>query len=147
MNEYTKIIEQLEYNFPHYPHKIMEVAHNIFRIKSKISLNDFTTLSNLFINQLINSSNQDILSSFIEYAINIIDFSDMLYYEEMVKIYSICEDCYILKELGIPVNFELDHFYYSLNDVKSKNSKTFNDIEVRFRSDYLNNFDWNDTFL
>ena len=86
------------------PHQAVEIAFEVFYLSSiskELSNDQSRKLIGMLCNSLVRWEKEDILTNQIEYAIRLARSDGDLIYEEMHKLYSLCDEVHALQKLGL----------------------------------------------
>lgn len=87
------------------PGDASEIAYNIYALAVCFKLTEeVEKLKSDFVPRLLYWNLENILETQINYAIRLADFSGKLEYEEMHKLFSLCDEIYALEFIGLTVD-------------------------------------------
>ncbi|WMJ72293.1 hypothetical protein RCC89_18825 [Cytophagaceae bacterium ABcell3] len=92
------------------PHIVSSLAYDIFYLISNYEDVDDELIKNKFLDYVTRNNQENLLDIQIEYAVQLMDHNSKLEYEEVHKVFSLVDEIFALKKLGLKTDF-LCHIY------------------------------------
>lgn len=128
------------------PHQASSLAMNLFRLSHVYRLADDPRVRPMvlrFLELLTEPRFSDLLEQQIEYAMRIAQSRGSILYEEMFKIFSLCNEIHALQVLGLKVEREVcDAYERALRDRFSEQREDARHAAARFLEDWNRDLWW-----